>query len=64
LQQVLDKKQEHCRQLFCRAKKKLQEETDNIGVVIQPRKAALLESFRRACEIGQPLDLVHQLRTA
>ena len=26
LQEVLDKKQDHCRQLFCRAKKKLQEE--------------------------------------
>lgn len=62
LQEVLDKKQDHCRQLFCRAKKKLQDESDNLKEVLQPKKAALLESFKRACEIGQPLDLIRQLR--
>lgn len=62
LQQVLDKKQEHCRQLFCRAKKKLQEETDHFHSVFQPRKEALLESFRKACEFGQPVDFIAQLR--
>lgn len=64
LQEVLDKKQDHCRQLFCRAKKKLQDESDNLKEVLQPKKAALLESFKKACEIGQPLDLVRQLRMA
>lgn len=64
LQEVLDKKQDHCRQLFCRAKKKLQDESESFAGVFQPRKAALLESFRRACEAGQPLDLVRQLRLA
>lgn len=64
LQEVLDKKQDHCRQLFCRAKKKLQDESDNLKEVLQPKKAALLESFKRACEIGQPLDLIRQLRMA
>lgn len=63
LQQLLDKKQDHCRQLFCRAKKKLQEETDHFNAVFQPKKAALLESFRKACDFGQPLDLIAQLRT-
>ncbi len=63
LQQVLDKKQDHCRQLFCRAKKKLREETDHFNSVFQPKKAALLESFRNACDFGQPLDLIAQLRT-
>lgn len=63
LQEVLDKKQDHCRQLFCRAKKKLEDGSSNFNAAFQPRKAALLESFRRACEIGQPLDLVRQLRT-
>ena len=63
LQEVLDKKQEHCRQLFCRAKKKLDEETNHFNAVFQPKKAALLESFRKACEFGQPFDLVNQLRT-
>ena len=62
LQELLDKKQEHCRQVFCRAKKKLQQESDNLNAAIQPRKTALLESFRKACEIGQPVDLVTQLR--
>ncbi len=62
LQEVLDKKQDHCRQLFCRAKKKLKEETDHFNAVFQPKKAALLESFRRACDVGQPFDFVTQLR--
>jgi len=62
LQEVLDKKQDHCRQLFCRAKKKLQEESDHFNAVFQPKKTALLESFKKACEIGQPFDLVAQLR--
>lgn len=62
LQQVLDKKQDHCRQLFCRAKKKLQEEADNLSAAIQPKKAALLDSFKKACDFGQPSDLVAQLR--
>ena len=30
LQLTLDKKKEHCRQLFCRAKKKLNEETSKL----------------------------------
>ena len=62
LQLLLDKKQEHCRQAFCRAKKKLNEEKDHFKAVFQPKKAALLESFRKACEFGQPSDLVAQLR--
>jgi RNA polymerase sigma factor (sigma-70 family) len=62
LQELLDKKQDHCRQLFCRAKKKLQDEKDHFSAVFQPKKTALLESFRKACEFGQPLDLVAQLR--
>jgi RNA polymerase sigma factor (sigma-70 family) len=62
LQELLDKKQDHCRQLFCRAKKKLQEETDHFNAVFQPKKAALLESFRKACDFGQPFDLIAQLR--
>ena len=62
LQILLDKKQEHCRQLFCRAKKKLTEEKDHFNAVFQPKKAALLESFRKACEFGQPSDLVRQLQ--
>ena len=64
LQELLDKKQDHCRQLFCRAKKKLRHETDNFSAAFQPKKAALLESFRKACEFGQPFDLVAHLRAS
>lgn len=62
LQELLDKKQDHCRQLFCRAKKKLKDEKEHFNAVFQPKKSALLESFRKACEFGQPIDLVAQLR--
>lgn len=64
LQQLLDKKQDHCRQLFCRAKKKLQQESEHFNSVFQPRKTALLESFRKACEMGQPHELANQLQLA
>src|SRR3989337_1857019 len=50
LQELLDKKQDHCRQLFCRAKKKLNDEKDHFNAVFQPKKTALLQSFRKACE--------------
>jgi DNA-directed RNA polymerase specialized sigma24 family protein len=63
LQLLLDKKQDHCRQLFCRAKKKLNDEKEHFNSLLQPKKAALLESFRKAVEFGQPFDLVAQLRT-
>lgn len=62
LQELLDKKQDHCRQLFCRAKKKLNEEKEHFAALLQPKKTALLESFRKACEFGQPFDLVAQLK--
>ena len=62
LQELLDKKQDHCRQLFCRAKKKLNDEREHFNAVFQPKKSALLESFKKACEFGQPFDLVAQLR--
>jgi len=62
LQELLDKKQDHCRQLFCRAKKKLNDERKQFNAVFQPKKSALLESFKKACEFGQPFDLVAQLR--
>lgn len=61
LQLVLDKKQDHCRQLFCRAKKKLQDETERFNSAI-PDKAVLLASFRKACNIGQADDLIAALR--
>lgn len=63
LQQLLDKKQDHCRQLFCRARKKITDEKLQLAALLQPRKEALLEGFRKACA-GQPFDLVTQLKLA
>ncbi|MEO5600056.1 MAG: sigma-70 family RNA polymerase sigma factor [Cyclobacteriaceae bacterium] len=62
LQELLNKNQDHCRQLFCRAKKKINDEKAHFNAVFQPKKTALVESFRKACEFGQPSDLVAQLR--
>jgi RNA polymerase sigma factor (sigma-70 family) len=61
LQVILDKKQEHCRQLFCRAKKKLS--SDSISEIkVAPTKLTLLESFKKACDIGQPEELLVELK--
>jgi len=59
LQETLDKKKEHCRQLFCRAKKKLNDETSKIHL---PDKSKLLESFRNACDFGTASDLISELK--
>lgn len=59
IQQALDKKKDHCRQLFCRAKKKLNEETAKIHF---PSPAALINSFRNASTFGNPADLISELQ--
>lgn len=59
LQQTFDKKKDHCRQLLCRAKKKLSEETAKIHF---PSKSQLMDSFRDACVIGNVADLVNELK--
>lgn len=62
LQQVLDKKQEHCRQLVCRAKKKIEEEKEYFNTVILPKKDALIENFNKACTMDNAADLIAHLR--
>lgn len=59
LQETLNKKKDHCRQLFSRAKKKLNEETSRINF---PSKAQLLTSFRNSCAIDNPTELVEELK--
>jgi len=59
LQKTLDKKKEHCRQLVCRARKKLGEETSKIHF---PTPAELLASFRKACDAGDPQELINELK--
>lgn len=62
LQDLLNKKQDHCRQLVCRAKKKLNEEKIHFNQVIQPKKTALLENFKKACDVGHAAELISSLR--
>jgi RNA polymerase sigma factor (sigma-70 family) len=59
LQQTFDKKKDHCRQLFFRAKKKLNEETSKIDL---PDTSKFLESFRKACHFGNASELIQELK--
>jgi RNA polymerase sigma factor (sigma-70 family) len=61
LQETFDKKKEHCRQLFCRAKKKLSEETSRIHFDL-PDTSSLIENFRKACDFGNVSELINELK--
>jgi RNA polymerase sigma factor (sigma-70 family) len=61
LQVTLDKKKEHCRQLFCRAKKKLAEETSKITFDL-PDTSGFMELFRKACDFGNASELINELK--
>jgi RNA polymerase sigma-70 factor (ECF subfamily) len=61
LQNVLDKKKDHCRQLFCRAKKKMSEEASKIHFGL-PDTSAVIKSFRDACDLGNATDLINELK--
>jgi RNA polymerase sigma factor (sigma-70 family) len=61
LQEILDKKSDNCRQMLCRARKKLNQETDKLRFDL-PDTAPLLESFRKACELGNVNDLIAELK--
>jgi RNA polymerase sigma-70 factor (ECF subfamily) len=61
LQEILDKKQEHCRQLFSRARKKLNDEKIRLNSVID-EKTALMKSFRESCDVGHAADLIRELQ--
>src|SRR5205085_12229017 len=61
LQKTLDKNKDHCRQLLCRARKKLAEETSKIHIDL-PSKSDLLDSFRRACDFDNMAGLVNELK--
>ena len=61
LQETLDKKKDHCRQLLCRAKKKLEDETSKINFEL-PDASTLMESFRKACDLGNASDLINELK--
>ncbi len=58
LQETFDKKKDHCRQLFCRAKKKLSTETSKLNFEIP----GLVETFRNACDFGNVSELIKELK--
>ncbi len=62
LQVLLDKKQEHCRQLFSRAKKKLEDEKQRLNNAID-EKTALLKSFKESCESGTAADFIAEAKS-
>ena len=59
LQLTFDKKKDHCRQLFCRAKLKLQNETSRISL---PEKSKLFEAIKTACRLDDAADLVAEFK--
>lgn len=60
LQHLFDKKKENCRQLFCRAKEKLNNETSKIRIDI-PNPTCFLKSFKKASDFGQLGEFVQHL---
>ncbi len=61
LQETFDKKKEHCRQLLCRAKKKLSDETSKIHFEL-PDTSNIAENFRKACDFGNITELINHLK--
>lgn len=57
MQVLLDKKQDHCRQLFCRAKKKINEEKQRLNDAIA-EKTALMKSFKESCDVGHAAEFI------
>jgi RNA polymerase sigma-70 factor (ECF subfamily) len=60
LQKTLDKKQDHCRQLLCRAKKKIAEESNKLNFEMPQMK--WVESFKNACDVGHAADFIAELK--
>ena len=64
IQQVLDKKADHCRQLISRAKKKLTEESDKFSKMKfeLPNANQMFESFRNACTLDNAQEFIQHLK--
>jgi RNA polymerase sigma-70 factor, ECF subfamily len=62
LQETLNKKKDHCRQLFFRAKTKLNKESFKIHLDL-PDTTRLTDAFRKACQFGLAAELVSVLKT-
>jgi len=61
IQKVLDKKADHCRQLFSRARKKLEEEKGKIKFDL-PDTSNLFESFKAACHLEDANEFIQHLK--
>jgi RNA polymerase sigma-70 factor (ECF subfamily) len=61
IQAALNKKQDHCRQLLCRARKKLDDQTINRTFEL-PKVSKMLDSFREACTKENIEKFVHELK--
>ncbi|MDV3310119.1 MAG: sigma-70 family RNA polymerase sigma factor [Cyclobacteriaceae bacterium] len=62
LQETLDKKKDHLRQLFSRAKNKLNRESFRMRVDL-PEISALTAAFRKACYLGHADELLAALKS-
>jgi len=62
IQKVLGKKADHCRQLFSRARKKLEEERGKMKFDF-PDTSNLFESFKTACHLEDANDFILHLKT-
>lgn len=60
LQEIFDKKKDHCRQLFFRAKSKL--EQDKIKFKSDFTVPKLPLSFKKACELGTISEIIDELK--
>lgn len=60
MQGALDRKKDHCRQLFLRAKNKLKSESFKINVDLPD--TGLAAAFRKACYLGHADELLHVLK--
>lgn len=60
LQHLFDKKKENCRQLFCRAKEKLNNESVKIKIQV-PNPTSFFQSFKKASDLGQISDFIQHL---
>lgn len=61
VQQVIGKKQEHCRQLLCRARQKLSNKAMHISGAMQ-RSQELFHSFKTACGLDEPGSFISDLK--
>jgi RNA polymerase sigma-70 factor (ECF subfamily) len=62
LQQALDKKKDHCRQLLARARKKIDEETSTLHFDL-PNAHTLIKRFRASCDVGNASEYLQQLKS-